>query len=117
MPSFSIHLKMFIACHAEIQQERDDCLDFLWNGGIGFACNGTVFQRTRILKLVCQPDGGHRSPEMLLFTTRTSGGQLIAATAKAVEAIALAMQEAGYVMPCAVVGEVMAGRMGMTEPA
>jgi hypothetical protein len=117
VPSFSIHLKMFIACHVEIQQEREDRLDFLWNGGIGFARNGAVLQRTRILKLVCQPGGGHRGPEMLLSDPRTSGGLLMAATAKAVEAIALAMQESGYGLPCAVVGQVMAGRRGMTEPA
>jgi hypothetical protein len=107
---------MFIACHAEIQQERDDCLDFLWNGGIGFACNCTVFQRTRILKLVCQPVGGHRGSEMLFSDPQTNGGLLIAATAKAVEAVALAMQETGYGQPCGGVGEVMAGSRGMIKP-
>lgn len=55
--------------------------------------------------------------EVLISDPQTSGGLLIAATPRAIEAISLKMEEWGYSLTCAVVGEVTAGSRGMVELA
>lgn len=62
--------------------------------------------------------GSAESPtdmEMLIADPQTSGGLLIAATPRAVEAIAKTMRERAYALPCAIVGEIADGDRGMIE--
>jgi len=53
--------------------------------------------------------------EMLIADPQTSGGLLIAATPKAVEAIHKTMLARGYALPCAIIGEIIDGNKGMIE--
>ena len=53
--------------------------------------------------------------EVLLSDPQTSGGLLIAVTPSAAEAIVSGLSDRGYALPCAVIGEITAGRRGMIE--
>ncbi len=55
--------------------------------------------------------------EMLTADPQTSGGLLIAATPRAIEAIQRTMQERGYTLPYATIGEISNGNRGMIELA
>lgn len=53
--------------------------------------------------------------EILIADPQTSGGLLIAASPMAIEAIQRTMQERGYTLPCAIIGEIVEGNRGMIE--
>lgn len=53
--------------------------------------------------------------DILIADPQTSGGLLIAATPRAVEAIQRTMLERGYALPCAIVGEITGGNKGMVD--
>lgn len=84
---------------------------------MGIIPAGAHANRRHYGQWLANPSEATADLEMLLSDPQTSGGLLIAATPMAVEAIALAMREAGYGLACAVVGEVEAGNPGMIELA
>jgi len=55
--------------------------------------------------------------EVRLSDPQTSGGLLIAVTPGAAEAIIRGLVERGYILPCAVIGEITAGNRGMIHLA
>ncbi len=88
------------------------CLDFI---SMGIIPEGAYTNRKFYSRWLNNDAKGDDSMEIVIADPQTSGGLLIAAPPATTQAILNMMQEMGYPLACAEIGEVVAGKEGVVE--